>query len=89
MSGSPLPCPPPTFLVALLLPLWGWPCIYVGTFFWNLECLGCFKGEGPMCLLHRISARGHPGPRQTIPVTVNQKDGVPLCRVWTSQTHLG
>lgn len=85
-------CPPPASLVSLLLPPWGCneasACFYIGTFFWNLECLGCTRGSGPRAFAPQDWCWAHPVPRQTIPVTVSQKAGVPFCRLSLDQSGL-
>ena len=63
---------------------WRSTCFYIGTFFWNLECLGCFKGEGPHTFVPQDQCQGP--PRQTMPVTVAQEAGVPLCRLPLDQS---
>lgn len=83
-------CPPPTALVALLLPPWGCnegpACFYIRTFFWNLECLGCTRGRGSRAFAPQDRCWGHAGPRQTIPVTMSQKAGAPFCRLSLDQS---
>lgn len=72
-------CPSPTALVALLLPLWGCnmgsACFYIGTSFWNLECLGWPRGRGP-CVF----------APQAGPVTASQKARAPFCSLSLDQS---
>lgn len=81
--------PSPTALVALLLPLWGCnmgsACFYIGTSFWNLECLGWPRGRGPCVFAPQA---GPPGRPSQLP-QVRKLERLSVVFPWTSQTHLG
>lgn len=71
--------PPPTFLVTLLLPPLGLCLCLHWDIFLEPRMPGLLKGRGTHTFVPHDQCQGP--PRQTMPVTVAQEPGVPLCRL--------
>lgn len=61
-------------------------CFYIGTFFWNLESLGCIRGRGPRAFAPRDRCWGPPGPRADRPSNHESESWSAFCRLSLDQS---